>query len=78
MLTGRLPFTGHGCDLVYQIARETPPPPSQHRPDLDSRLEAIVMRAMARRLQDRFADAKQLAQALADWRRSTSVLAGGS
>ncbi len=67
MLTGRLPFEGQGLALVYRIAEESPEPPSRLRPDLDPALEAIVLRAMARRPEDRFGSASQMAAALNGW-----------
>jgi hypothetical protein len=67
VLTGRLPFEGGGLDVLRQAAHDPPPPPSQFRPDLDPALEAICLRAMARRPEDRFADVAALAAALAAW-----------
>src|SRR5262249_13049475 len=48
MLTGRLPFRGRKLQVLAQIASETPPPPSKFRPDLDPKLERIVLKAMER------------------------------
>ncbi len=67
LLTGRPPFRGNPVTVVYQVAQEVPPPPSQLRPDLDSALEAIVLQAMARRPQDRYPSATAFAEALANW-----------
>ena len=49
LLTGRLPFSGSGLAVAGQILTETPPP-STHRSDLDPALEAICLKAMAKRL----------------------------
>jgi hypothetical protein len=43
------------------------PPPSHYRPDLDPALDRIVLRALALRPEDRFADVRQFAAALAGW-----------
>src|SRR5205823_4384202 len=44
---------------------DTPAPPSTHRRDLDPRLDALCLRAMAHKPQDRFAGMADFAQALA-------------
>ena len=50
LLTGRLPFNGSGLAVVGQILTQEPLPPSTHRPDLDPRLEAICLKAMAKKI----------------------------
>ena len=67
MLTGRLPFEGSTMSVLARLLSETPPPPSQLRPDLDPALEAVILRAMARRPEDRFPDARTFADALRRW-----------
>jgi serine/threonine protein kinase len=68
MLTGRLPFAdANVLKLLHRIAQEAPPTPSQIRPNLDPRLEAIVLRALARRPEDRFASAGASGMALRKW-----------
>jgi serine/threonine protein kinase len=68
MLTGRLPFNAtETCQLLYQMMHETPPTPRSLRPDLDPALEAIVLRALARRPEDRFQTAEELALTLKQW-----------
>ena len=54
LLTGRLPFRGSGLAVVGQILTQAPLPPSTHRPDLDPRLEAICLKAMAKKVGDRY------------------------
>ena len=46
-------------------ATEAPPPPRQHRPELDPRLEAIILRCLEKRPDDRYADIPSFAAALA-------------
>ena len=53
LLSGRLPFDGDAQ------------PPSAHTPGLDSRLDAICLKAMAREPADRYADMAAFADALA-------------
>ena len=55
LLTGHLPFE---CDssynLIYCIANETPPPVTEHRPEIPEELEAIVHRAMDKDVERRY------------------------
>jgi hypothetical protein len=63
-LCGRPPFTGKVAEVLEKIRSEEPPAPSRLRPDVDARLEAICLRAMAKAPRDRFASAGQMAAAL--------------
>lgn len=65
MLTGVLPFTGGVFEVLTQHAMTPPPAPSSLRPGLDSRLDAIVLRALAKNPEDRYPTAKAFADALA-------------
>ncbi|MBI3469602.1 MAG: serine/threonine protein kinase, partial [Planctomycetes bacterium] len=67
MLTGRVPFQGPTLKVLSQISHDSPPAPSSVRSDLDSSLEAIVLKAMARLPEDRYQSAKQLGEALNNW-----------
>jgi len=68
MLTGRLPFEAESARaLLDKSMHEKPAPPSQYRPDLDPALEAIVLKAMAARVEDRFQSARDMAEALERW-----------
>jgi serine/threonine protein kinase len=64
LLTGRLPYEGSILQLLRQMADARPKRPSQIRPDLDRRLEAICLRAMARTPGQRYRSAAELAEAL--------------
>jgi hypothetical protein len=64
LLTGRLPFTGWLEEILVQVARDEPPPPRAHRSDLDVALEAICLRAMAKKIDARYASMDELATAL--------------
>ena len=68
MLTGRVPFQGYVRELLAQILTREPTPPSQLRPDLDTRLEVICCKAMAKKVADRYASMSELAAALRDYR----------
>jgi N-acetylneuraminic acid mutarotase/predicted Ser/Thr protein kinase len=70
LLTGRRPFRGQLLEVLSQILTEEPEPPSQHRPDLDRSLQAICLKALAKRPEDRYASMAEFAAAL------TGYLAG--
>jgi len=56
LLAGRLPFQGtNNFTLIYQIANVEPQPPSAYRPQIPASLDAIVKRAMAKDLEQRYA-----------------------
>ncbi|MCM0621004.1 Stk1 family PASTA domain-containing Ser/Thr kinase [Nocardioides bruguierae] len=58
LLTGRPPFVGDSpVAVAYQHVREQAQPPSDHDTDLPPELDAIVMRALAKRVEDRYQSA---------------------
>jgi tetratricopeptide (TPR) repeat protein len=66
MLTGQLPFRAETTGrLLAQVQRDEPPPPRRLRPDLDPRLEAVCLRALAKEPGQRFATMAEFAEALA-------------
>jgi predicted Ser/Thr protein kinase len=67
LLTGQLPFQGSLGRVLAKILTEAPRPPSWLQPDLDPALEEICLRAMAKRIPDRFPSADAFAAALARW-----------
>jgi len=67
LLTGRPPFEGPVAAVLGQVMTRAPEPPSRHRPDVDRRLEAVCLKAMARRPQDRYASMAEFARALTDY-----------
>jgi serine/threonine-protein kinase len=75
-LSGRPPFVGDSVmHVASKIFHEAPTPLATLRPDLDRDLCAIVMRCLQKRAEDRFADVRALAQALAPFAPSHSVSA---
>ncbi|MBM3359403.1 MAG: cyclic nucleotide-binding domain-containing protein [Betaproteobacteria bacterium] len=55
LLTGRLPFQGaNNYTMIYQIINVEPPLPTQVRPEIPLRVEAIVMRALQKATADRY------------------------
>jgi serine/threonine-protein kinase len=58
LLTGRPPFVGESpVAVAYQHVREQAAPPSSLDPDLSPEIDAIVMKALAKRIEDRYQSA---------------------
>lgn len=61
LLTGRPPFVGDSAVAVaYQHVREPAVPPSHHDADLTPEIDAIVMKSLAKRVEDRYQSAAQM------------------
>jgi eukaryotic-like serine/threonine-protein kinase len=61
MLAGRPPFTGDSpVAIAYKQVNESPAPPSQHNPDVPPRLDAVVMKALAKNPANRYQTAEEL------------------
>ena len=68
MLTGRPPFTGKYFMQVYkQIQDGQLQPPSAIRPEIDSRIDSIVLQAMTREPDERFPSMVHFADAVASF-----------
>jgi len=66
MLTGRPPFEeANPTELMIAHARDPVVPPSHHRPEIPADLEAVVLRCLVKKPDDRYPDARALAAALA-------------
>jgi serine/threonine protein kinase len=71
MLTGRVPFSNQSTSAVLlSHLQEAPAPPARFRAELSPALEQVVLRALAKNPQHRFASAAQMAE------RLTAVVAG--
>jgi serine/threonine-protein kinase len=58
LLTGRPPFVGESpVAVAYQHVREPASPPSTYDTDLPPEIDSIVMKALAKRLEDRYQSA---------------------
>ncbi|MEN9933840.1 MAG: hypothetical protein RLZZ387_419 [Chloroflexota bacterium] len=65
MLTGRLPFTGdNSIAVAMQHVSVDPPPPRMFNPRVSPQLEALVLRALSKRAEDRPASAREFARLL--------------
>jgi len=75
LLTGRPPFTGPPAVVVYNAIHTEPEPPSASRPDVPRDLEAVCLKAMAKRPADRYPDCRFLAADLRRWLAGEPVTA---
>ena len=63
LLTGRRPFEGNSLvDILYAVLHQNPPPLSGSR-QVEA-LDRILRRAMAKRVEDRYASAREMLEAL--------------
>jgi serine/threonine protein kinase len=54
ILTGRPPFVGGMEQLMYQHFSVQPPPPSNYNPNLSATVDRVILRALAKKPEDRF------------------------
>jgi eukaryotic-like serine/threonine-protein kinase len=65
-LTGQPPFTGEtGFAIMMAHARDPVTPPSQIRPEIPADLEAVILKSLAKKPEDRYPDARRMGKALA-------------
>ena len=64
-LTGRLPFLGP--DVVAQHLAETPPAPSQLRPELTAEHDAVLLRALRKAPEERWETARDMRDEIRRW-----------
>ena len=65
LATGQLPFTGQSpVQVMYQHVNQEPTPPRQINPEISMGLEAVIMQALEKRPEQRFANAAEMRQAL--------------
>jgi serine/threonine protein kinase len=76
-VTGKIPFDARTVnELIFRIVLEAPPPLESIVPDLDPGFVAILHRAMAREVSERFQTAREMHDALAHWLSADHVSAG--
>jgi eukaryotic-like serine/threonine-protein kinase len=79
MLTGTVPFTGATpVAIAYRHVREDPAPPRLLNPDVPQSLEAVCLKAMAKRPEDRYQTAAEFRADLLRARAGQRVAAGPS
>jgi serine/threonine-protein kinase len=64
LLTGRLPFEGPAYNLPVRVVEDNPPPPRPLNPLIPPELEAVCLKALAKRPEDRYSSAAALARDL--------------
>jgi eukaryotic-like serine/threonine-protein kinase len=76
VLTGRPPYQGDDtADVLRQVRAAGPPPPRSVRPDAPLALEAVCLKAMARRPEGRYASAAEVAREVQHWLADEPVAA---
>jgi len=64
-LTGTMAFSGTTLfELLRRIVSDPPPPPVQRRPDLAGPFEALILRALSKKPEERFSSAEEMSTAL--------------
>jgi tRNA A-37 threonylcarbamoyl transferase component Bud32 len=66
LLTGRKPFTGSVTTVIQQVLHVEPEPPSRANTALGADWDRLLQRALAKKPEQRFASAREFAQALRD------------
>lgn len=64
LLTRRRPFDGSAASMLGQIVTVDPPAPRDINPQIDSRLEAVCLKMLSKRPQDRYQSMAEAAEAL--------------
>ena len=78
MLTGRTPVTGASVQEVLQRVRDARPrAPSQEGGAVDEALDALVLRGLEKRPEQRFGTARELREALRAWREPKAADTAG-
>jgi serine/threonine protein kinase len=76
MFTGQLPFLGEkALDIAKQHLTQSPPSPRAARPELSPALEAVILKTLAKKPEDRYPSGATLADAL-DEALSPTVVVG--
>ena len=68
MLSGKPPFKADTREMtIYQVMTEEPAPPTKHRVDVPSELEAICLKCLEKEPAQRYPSAEHLAEDLKRW-----------
>jgi serine/threonine-protein kinase len=79
MLTGAAPFSGENVTaLMYQIVNFAPPAPSSVNKQVPEMLDFVVAKMLAKPLEDRYQDAREVARDLRECERALSGAASTS
>jgi serine/threonine-protein kinase len=75
LLTGRPPFEGEVADVIRAVQQGGSRPPRQLEPTIDAALEAVCLKAMALRPEDRYGSCRALADDIERWMADEPVTA---
>src|SRR5205807_6190360 len=75
LLTGRAPYDGSDAQTLWQVVAEPPARPSAVRRGVPKPLEAVCLKAIARRPEERYATADELAREVERWLADEPVIA---
>lgn len=67
LLAGQRPFQGTTASILSQIMTKDPRPVRNFQPDINSRLDQICRKMMARSAEQRYATMQEVAQVLTSW-----------
>lgn len=73
LLTGELPFEGSIAAVIGQILTKEPRKPSALRPDIDPKLEAICLKMLAKKIEDRTASMQDADDDLRDYLKGSAT-----
>lgn len=74
LLTGKPPFLGNSqTETLVKVLHEDVTPARQHNPDVPEELDLICQKCLAKKREDRFANASELADALGAWLREAET-----
>jgi hypothetical protein len=63
-LVGERPFSGGMVAVMQKVLMEAPKPPSTHNPSITEAIDAVVLRALAKKPEERFASAAEFSREL--------------
>jgi tetratricopeptide (TPR) repeat protein/tRNA A-37 threonylcarbamoyl transferase component Bud32 len=75
LITGRAPFDGEPGEVLRKVQRGEFPPPRQVDPSVDKALEAVCLKAMANKPEDRYTLCRALAEDVERWMADEPVSA---
>jgi formylglycine-generating enzyme required for sulfatase activity len=73
LLANRAPFVGAFLEVITQVIRDDPAPPSSHSPAVPPELDRIVLRCLEKERGARYATAAALADDLGRWLRGETL-----
>lgn len=66
LLTGRKPFSGNTATVMQQVLNKLPDPPSNLQPMLSPLMDQVLLKALAKKREDRFREAHEFADAFGE------------